>query len=128
MTENTSSAPVRRGLPWLLILGLSSLSLLWPLTSLAGVDEGAPRAFTIMAVIAATWIGVVGLGRVPRPVLVLTLTGIGYGIITVAIGAIFGSFGGPVWTVFVSLVIDTFWGAIAGLIALAVQQIRKPRA
>ncbi len=128
MTENASSVPVRSSLPWLLILGLSSLSLLWPLTALVGIDEGAPRAFTIIAVIAATWICVVGFGGVPRPVLVLTLTGLGYGIITMAVAAIFGSFDGPFWTVFVGLVIDAFWGAIAGLIALAIQQMRKPRA
>lgn len=128
MTENTSSATVRSSLPWLLILGMSSLSLLWPLTSLIGIDEGAPRALTIVGIIAATWIGVVGFGRVPRPVLVLTLTGLGYGIVTMATAVIVGSFGAPFWMVLVALVVDTFWGAIAGLIALAIQQMRKTRA
>lgn len=128
MTENTSSIPVRPALPWLLILGLSSLSLLWPLTTLIGLDDGAPRAFTLIAVIAVAWIAVVGFGRVPRPVLVLTLAGLGYGIITMAVAAIFGSFDGPIWAIFISLVIDVFWGTVAGLIALAIQQIRKPRA
>ena len=128
MTENTSSSTVRSSLPWLLILGMSSLSLLWPLTSLIGIDEGAPRALTIVGIIAATWIGVVGFGRVPRPVLVLTLTGLGYGIVTMATAVIVGSFGAPFWMVLVALVVDTFWGAIAGLIALAIQQMRKTRA
>lgn len=115
-------------MPWLLIVGLASLSLLWPLTQLIGIDSGAPRALTIIAIVAASWIGVVGFGRVPRPVLVLTLTGLGYGIITMLVAATFGSHDGPIWTIFVALVIDTFWGAIAGLVALTIQQMRKPRA
>ena len=60
--------------------------------------------------------------------LVLTLTGLGHGIITIAIAVIFGSFDEPFWTAFAGLVIDTFWGAIAGLIALAIQRMRKTRA
>lgn len=128
MTRTNPSPAVRPALPWLLILGLSSLALLWPLTALIGIGGGAPRALTIIAVIAVTWIGVVGFARVPRPVLVLTLTGLGHGIIGMAVAAIFGSIDGPIWTVFLALVVDTFWGAVAGLVALAVQQIRKPRA
>jgi len=98
---------------------------LWPLTDLIGIGGGAPRALTIIAIVAVTWIAVVGFGRVPRPVLVLTLAGLGHGIISMAIAVIFGFFDGPIWTVFVGLVIDTFWGAIAGLVALAIQQMRK---
>lgn len=128
MTEKTPSSTARTSLPWLLILGLSSLSLLWPLTNLLGIDSGAPRALTIVAVVSVTWIAVVGFGRVPRPVLVLTLTGLGYGIITMVVAVVFGANDGPIWTVFVGLVIDAFWGAIAGLVALAIQQMRKPRA
>lgn len=128
MTETTPPTTVHPGLPWLLILGLSSLSLLWPLANLIGIGSGAPRAFTIIAVVAVTWIAVVSFGRVPRPVLVLTLTGLGYGLITMAVAAVFGSVDGPIWTMFVALVIDTFWGAIAGLVALAIQQMRKSRA
>lgn len=112
----------------MLILGLSSLSLLWPLTRLIGIDGGAPRALTIIAVVAATWIGVVGFGRVPRPVLVLALTGLGHGIITMVVAGIFGAHDGPIWAVFVAIAIDAFWGAIAGVVALAIQQLRKPRA
>lgn len=128
MTETTPYAPSakeRPGLPWLLIVGLASLALLWPLTALIGIDQGAPRAVTIIAIVAATWIGVIGFGRVPRPVLVLTLTGIGYGIISMGIAVIFGTFGAPIWTVFLALAFDAFWGMIAGLLALAIQKMRK---
>lgn len=125
MTNNDLSPQTRRPLPWLLIVGLSSLSLLWPLTELIGIGHGAPRALTIIAVIGATWIGVVGFGRVPRPVLVLTLTGLGHGIIAMTVAVVFGTFGGPIWAVFAGLAIDAFWGAIAGLLALAIQQMRR---
>ena len=125
MTETTPSTTPRPALPWLLIVGLASLSLLWPLTTLIGIGQGAPRALTIIGVVAVTWIAVVGFGRVPRPVLVLTLTGLAHGVISMIVAAIFGGVDGPVWTVFAALVIDTFWGAVAGLLALAIQQMRK---
>lgn len=127
-SHTSSGGPVRPGLSWLLILGLASLSLLWPLTALIGIGQGAPRALTLVAVVAVIWIGVVGFGRVPRPVLTLTLTGLGYGIISMVVAAILSGVDGPIWTVFVALFIDTFWGAIAGLLALAIQQMRKARA
>lgn len=125
MTNNAASSAPPRPIPWLLILGLSSLSLLWPLTALLGLGSGAPRALIIIAIVGVTWIGVVGFGRVPRPVLVLALTGLGHGVIAMIVAVIFGSFGGAAWTVFAALVIDTFWGTVAGLIALAIQQMRK---
>lgn len=128
MTETPPSTTSRPALPWLLIVGLASLSLLWPLTSLIGIGQGAPRALSIIVIVAVTWIAVVGFGRVPRPVLVLALTGLAHGGITMIVAAIFGGADGPIWTVFAALAIDTFWGAVAGLLALAVQQMRKPRA
>lgn len=131
MTQNTPSypaAPARSGLPWLLIVGLASLSLLWPLTDLVGIPQGAPRALTLIAVIGATWICVVGFGRVARPVLVLALTGLLHGVIAVGVAAVVGAFDRPVWTLFVGLAIDAFWGAVAGLLALAVQRARKASA
>lgn len=125
MTETTPPTTVRPALPWLLIVGLASLSLLWPLTNLIGIGQGAPRALTIIAIVAVTWIAVVGFGRVPRPVLVLTLTGLAHGAISMIVAAIFGGVDGPIWTLFVAIVIDAFWGAVAGLLAFAIQQMRK---
>lgn len=128
MTEITppTSPATRPGLPWPLIVGLAALALLWPLAELIGIGQGAPRALTIIAVIAVTWISVVGFGGVPRPVLVLALTGLGHGIISMVAAAVFGG-GQPVWTIFIALAIDAFWGAIAGLIALAIQKMRANR-
>lgn len=127
MTDITP-APVRPGLPWPLIVGLSALALLWPLAELIGIGQGAPRALTIIAIIALVWIGVVGFGGVPRPVLVLTLTGIGHGLIAMIAAAVFTGFDRPVWTMFIALGVDAFWGAVAGLLALAVQRTRGNRA
>lgn len=118
--------PAPAPLPWLLMLGLASLVLLWPLTQLLGLGEGAPRALLVLAVIALGWIGTVGLGRVARPVLVLTLTGLLAGLVLLVLAAVLGDGGRPWWTHPIALVIDTFWGMVAGLLALAVQQLRRP--
>ncbi|MFJ3406611.1 hypothetical protein [Promicromonospora sp. NPDC090134] len=118
--------------PWTLVAGLSALALLWPLTGLTGaLGTGAPRALTIIGLTAAVWIGVVGLGRVPRPVLTLTLTGLAYGLVATLIGTLvpvlsgFGPGGGPAWTLVPALALDTMWGALAGLVAAGVQRLRR---
>jgi hypothetical protein len=108
------------------------MSLLWPLTGLTGaLGTGAPRALTIVGITAAVWIGVVGLGRVPRPVLTLTLTGLAYGLVAVLVGTLVpalagfgGPGGGPAWTIVPALVFDAGWGALAGLVAAGVQRLR----
>jgi hypothetical protein len=124
-----STAPATPPIPWLLILGLGSLALLWPISFLLGFGTGAPRALVLITIIGLTWIGVVGLGKVPRPVLVLTLTGVGYGVITMIVSAVLGGefLGGegrPWWTHVFALATDALWGLLAGLLALAVQKIR----
>jgi hypothetical protein len=133
--------PAPSTIPWAVVAGLATLALLWPLAGLTGVlGTGAPRALTIIGITAAVWIGVVGLGRVPRPVLTLTLTGVAYGLVAVALGQLvpvlggfggFGGFGGPggsdvepAWTIVPALLIDAFWGALAGLAAAGVQRLR----
>jgi hypothetical protein len=110
--------------PWLIVAGLASLSLLWPLSALTGVGSGVPRALVIIGVTALVWIGVVGLGRVPRPVLTLTLTGVGYGAIGIIVAAFLGGTGAPLWTAIPALALDALWGCLAGLLALGVQLLR----
>lgn len=127
MTDAHSSTPAHPGLPWLLIAGLASLALLWPLTALIGIPSGAPRAIALIAVIAAVWIGVVGFARIPNPVTVLALVGIGYGAIMLIVSALFGGGDRPIWTYAVALATDAFWGVMAGLLALAVQAMIGPR-
>ncbi|WP_129785124.1 hypothetical protein [Promicromonospora panici] len=127
--------PASPTIPWAVVAGLSTLALLWPLTGLTGaLGTGAPRALTIIGITAVVWIGVVGLGRVPRPVLTLTLTGVAYGLVTVALGLLVPALGGfdgpggsaaePAWTIIPALLSDAFWGALAGLAAAGVQRLR----
>lgn len=125
-------APGAAAVPWGVVAGLSTLALLWPLTGLTGVlGTGAPRALTIIGVTAAVWIGVVGLGRVPRPVLTLTLTGVAYGLVATALGLLVpvlagfgGPGGGPAWTIVPALLYNAMWGALAGLAASGLQRLR----
>lgn len=108
------------------------MALLWPLTGLTGVvGTGAPRAFAIIGITAVVWIGVVGLGRVPRPVLTLTLTGVAYGLVATAISLLVpvlagfgGPGGGPAWTIVPALLYNAMCGALAGVAAAGVQRLR----
>src|SRR5690625_7969849 len=79
----------RDPLSWPLIVGLSSLALLWPLTGLWPVlGEGPLRAFVLIGITGAVWIGTVGFARVARPVLTLTNRGAAPGFIDPAPGGL----------------------------------------
>ena len=123
-------APARDGISWPLVAGLASTALLWPLTGLTGIGgTGAPRALGIVALTAVVWIGVVGFGRVPRPVLTLTMTGLAFGVVTLLVSTLFGGVGlggegAAAWTAVPALAMDAGWGALAGVVALGVQKAR----
>ena len=141
MNKNLSSpapsaprtSPPRSPLPWLLILGLASLALLWPLTALWEIGQGAPRALSILALTAVVWIGVVGGARIPRPVLTLTLAGLLHGFLALLLGGVLsggsGPFGDPatLWLLLPSLASSAGLGALLGLVALGVQKVLGPR-
>ncbi|WP_407319634.1 hypothetical protein UQW22_04200 [Isoptericola halotolerans] len=115
------------GVRWPLVAGLAAMALLWPLTGLLGVGSGPGRAFAIIGITAVVWIGVVGFGRVARPVLTLTLTGVAFGIVATVTSMLLGGpgmlgDGAAPWTVVPALAMDAFWGFVAGLLALAVQR------
>lgn len=126
-------APAKSRLNWPIALGLGSLALLWPLVELTGVGDALGRPATPLAILAAvalTWVAVVGLGRVPRPVLTLTITGVTYGALVIVMGSVFGDRGEQVRGV-VSVIAGVFelaqgaaCGAVIGLVALAVQRLR----
>lgn len=124
------SPPPRGGISWPLVAGLASMALLWPLTGLTGIGgTGAPRALGIVALTAVVWIGVVGFGRVPRPVLTLTMTGLASGVVTLLVSTLFGGVGlggegAAAWTAIPALAMDAGWGALAGVAALGVQKAR----
>ncbi|MFE5290656.1 hypothetical protein ACFQ8T_00625 [Isoptericola sp. NPDC056618] len=123
-------APARAGISWPLVAGLASMALLWPLTGLTGIGgAGAPRALAVVALTAVVWIGVVGFGRVPRPVLTLTMTGLASGVVGLLVSTLVGGVGlggegAAAWTALPALAMDAGWGALAGLVALGVQKAR----
>lgn len=128
-----SLAPDRPPLPWLLIIGLASLSLLWPLTAQWDLGHGLPRAATLLGLTAAAWIGAVGVGRVPRPVLTLTLTGVLHGLLGLVLGGVLLGGGPSVGPAAPRLLLPALatsagTGALLGLAALGVQAVLGPRA
>lgn len=134
MTTTNTTTPLRprRPLPWLLMLGLASLSLLWPLTALWQIPQGPVRAVTILLVTAAAWIGVVGIGRIPRPVLTLTLTGVLHGLIGLVLGLLIPGEGpsvgpGSLVLLLPALLTSAAAGALLGLVALGLQAVLGPR-
>ncbi|MBX6751275.1 MAG: hypothetical protein IRY85_16690 [Micromonosporaceae bacterium] len=135
-SPGANRAPARPPLNWPLVLGLGSLALLWPLAHLTGVSDaiGQPAApLLILAFVGAVWIGVVGFGRVPRPVLTLALAGAAYGMVLILMGAIFGeraeraSLPLSVIAALFELGQATVLGAVIGLVALAIQSRRGGR-
>ena len=135
-SSGADPARSRPPLSWPLVLGLGSLALLWPLAHLTGVSDaiGQPAtALSILAFVALVWIGVVGFGRVPRPVLTLTLAGTTYGVLIILVGTIFGERAErasgvlSVIAALFELVQSTALGAVLGLVALVVQSARGGR-
>ncbi|UVI36879.1 hypothetical protein [Brevibacterium spongiae] len=118
----------KRPLSWPLIVGLSSLALLWPLTGLWPIlGEGPVRAFTLLGLTGAVWIGTVGFARIARPVLTLTICGAAHGVLTLALGGLLAGTGaigaGPAMLMaFIpSLAMGAGVGALAGLAAAGIQ-------
>ena len=113
--------PARRlRLRWGAILPLAALALLWPLSGLLGF-EGPARAFTTIGVTLAVWIGVVGFAHVARPVLSLTLAGVGYGLLYLIANAIMVT---PlVFFAWYTVAVTAGVGALAGLAALGIQRL-----
>jgi hypothetical protein len=130
---NTTTHP-KRPLCWPLIVGLSSLALLWPLTGLWPIlGDGAVRAFILLSLTGAVWIGTVGFARVARPVLTLTICGAAHGFLTLAFGGLLAGTGlissGP--AVFMALIpslgMGAGIGALTGLAAFGIQAMLGKR-
>jgi len=117
---------------WPLVVGLGSLALLWPLAELTNISDAlgeAPTALTLLLVVAISWIGGVGVFRVPRPVLTLTLAGVVYGLFLMALRQVFGGpevgISAPLLAVAAVFEIgrSALLGALAGLAAKGVQRL-----
>jgi hypothetical protein len=125
-----------RKLHWPLVLGLGALALVRPLVRIVGGQLGidAPSAVSIGVTIAISvvWIAVVGLTRVAHPVLTLVVVGLTYAVLSMLLAAVLsplltgeaqGPLANPVAIVPV-LLTNAVWGALAGLLALAVRRAR----
>lgn len=124
-----SAAAERSPLPWLLIIGLSSLALLWPLTALWGFAHGPLRALILLGLTAAVWLGAVVGGRQRRPVAVLALAGLLHGVLTLLLAGVIAGGDGPfgsaaaLWTLLPSLASSTGMGALLGVVATGLQRL-----
>lgn len=130
--------PRRPALSWPVVISLGLLALARPLARITGADEtlgtpGGPLLLTLA--VTAAWVLVVGLGRVPRPVLTLTLAGVTYAVATLPLSAVLstvidGAPSGPLVNpvaIAPVLVLNAGWGALAGVLALGVQRLRGGR-
>ena len=124
----------KRPLSWPLIVGLSSLALLWPLTGLWPIlGDGAVRALILLGLTGAVWIGTVGFARVARPVLTLTICGAAYGFLNLALGGLLASTGmtgaGPsmLMAFIPSVAMGAGVGALAWLAAAGIQAMLGKR-
>lgn len=136
MTNRTGTpASTRPAVNWLLVLGLGAVALVRPLARITGAADGlgTPAGpLLLTGLVTLVWVGVVGLGRVPRPVLTLVLSGLAYGVFVVPLSAVLstvltGTLQGPVAApvaVVPILLTNALWGLVAGLLALAVQHLR----
>lgn len=140
---DAAGPPQRDGWPgprvsWPLVLGLGAIALVRPLGRTTGVTDalGTPAgALLLTLLVTAAWVAIVGLGRVPRPVLTLTLAGLAYGVYVVPLSAVLsvaltGTLQGPgavPFAVAPVLATNALWGAVAGLLALAVRNVRGER-
>ena len=129
--QRRPSDPLRPAatISWQLVIGLGSLGLLWPLTGLLGLTDllgGAPRVFLLLGIIGGTWVGVVGMGRLARPIATLTLAGVLAGVFITLTAVILGDASGgrslmvAIWTI----AWQSLFGVVAGALALAVQRVR----
>lgn len=120
--ENPVPNPARPRKPrpsWPLIVGLGALGLLWPLTRALGLDGVLPWILVTVLVVAA-WIGVVGFGRAPRPVLTLTLVGVAAGVFQLLTYAILIT---PLALLsWYTVGVTTGLGALCGLAAAGIQK------
>ncbi|QCB92562.1 hypothetical protein [Cellulomonas shaoxiangyii] len=125
MTLTSTSAPPVR---WRTVLGLAATVLAWPLVGVTGWD-GAAFAAVVFAATAVTWVAVLGLRAVPRPVRTGTLAGLLYGASLVTVSTLVG--GGTGFTpgmVALATVWEMAWAALlgagAGLLGRALAQWR----
>lgn len=121
------------GITWPLALGLGALALIRPLLRVTGIADAlalgplVPVATTVL--ITVSWIAAVLIARAPRPFPTLVLTGVTYGVFSIALSAVLspildgrlqGPLTDPLALVMVFL-LNAAWGAVAGGTALGIR-------
>jgi len=137
LPEHLDTLRTRRREPvsWPVVVGFGALALLWPLVDALGVADalGQPAtALAVLAIVGLAWVLGAGFGRVPRPILTLTLAGVVYGVILVALSLLLdvrpafdGRLGAAVAVVEIAR--SAGLGALAGLLAAALQRTLAAR-
>lgn len=133
-----STTPLLQRLDWRLVVSLAAIALVRPLLSALGISDalGEPATPLILtAVISVVWILVVGLSRVREPVLTLVGAGVVYALATIVVSAILspildGELRGPLATpvaIPAVLVFNAAWGAVCGVCAMGLRNMRGVR-
>lgn len=115
------------------MVGFGLLGLLWPLLRQIGLESIVGDVATAMIAFFATfavWVLGAGLGRVPRPVLTLTLSGVLFALLLGATTVLTGDRSdhgvGPNLLVgAVELGRSAGLGALSGLVAESIQKARR---
>ncbi|WP_075742029.1 MULTISPECIES: hypothetical protein [Actinoalloteichus] len=121
--------PRTRALNWPLIIGLAAIALIRPLFGLVGLMDLFGRPATpilLFAGISIAWILLVGLTGVARPVLTLVLAGLIYALVSMVVAGdpFSGAVAAPVALLGI-LLTDIVWGAVCGVLAAALQRVRR---
>lgn len=124
-----------KNLHWPLIIGLGAFALIRPLTNITGLDDVIGQPGTVLlttGAITLVWVLAVGLSRVSQPVITLVAAALVYALSAALLSAIVspvldGELDGPFarpWVFIPLLATNVIWGAVAGLLALLLQQVR----
>ncbi len=115
-----------------LIIPLAALGLVRPLLSIFEVYErfeGPWDSVLVTAVIAAIWVGVVALRRVPSPFATLVAVSGLYGVFAIVLQRVVATFfvdsapaSLPMVAMVSIIVTNLIWGAVLGLVALAIRR------
>jgi hypothetical protein len=127
-----------RNLQWPLVLGLGALALVRPIIRTiqdqAGTASPPVLSIVLTVTITALWVVVVGLSRTSRPIATLVAAGLSYAVLSMLLSGLLspiltGRLQGPLATpvaIVPVLLTNAAWGAVAGLLALALQRLRHP--
>ena len=123
----------RPRLSWPTVTGFGVLGLLWPLLRLIGLEPIIGGLATAMIAFLATfvvWVLGAGFGRVPRPVLTLTLSGILFAVLLGVTTILIGDW--PDHGIGMNLLAGVIevgrsagFGALSGLVAESIQKARR---